>query len=288
MEIQWYPGHMAKTRRMVAGQLKNVDAVCEILDARLPLSSRNPDIEELTAGKPRLVALNRADLADPAATKDWAAYFRSLGMAVMECSAKDGRGVNRFPAAVRSLLSEKLAAYAAKGQSGRVLRVMVLGIPNVGKSSFINQVSRRRTAKAEDRPGVTRSKQWVPVDATLELLDTPGILWPKLDDKEAALRLAYTGAVKDEVLDTEELAAHLMEELARRAPQALADRCRIPDPQGRSGHELLAEAAKGRGFLLRGGELDSERMASTLLDEFRSGRLGRFTLETPPDGKGDV
>lgn len=286
MEIQWYPGHMAKTRRMVAGQLKNVDAVCEILDARLPLSSRNPDIEELTAGKPRLVALNRADLADPAGTKAWAAYFRSQGMAVLECSAKDGRGVNRFPSAVRSLLSEKVAAYAAKGQFGRVLRVMVLGIPNVGKSSFINQVSRRKTAKAEDRPGVTRSKQWVPVDAALELLDTPGILWPKLDDKEAALRLAYTGAVRDEVLDTEELAAHLMEELSRRAPRALAERCKLTDVQGRAGHELLEEAARKRGFLLRGGASDIERMAAALLDEFRGGRLGRYTLELPPEGKG--
>ncbi len=281
MEIQWYPGHMAKTRRMIEQQLKNVDAVCEILDARLPLSSRNPDIGTLTAQKPRLVVLNRCDLADSAGTKSWAAWFRSQGFAVLECSAKDGRGTNRFSAAVRGLLADKLADYAAKGQVGRVVRVMVLGIPNVGKSTFINQVSRRKTAKAEDRPGVTRSKQWVPVDAFLELLDTPGVLWPKLEDREAALRLAFTGALRDEVLDTEELACRLLEELSRRAPQAVSDRCRVKDPAGKDGFVLLEEAARGRGYLLRGGGADIERMSTTLLDEFRSGKLGRFTLEMP-------
>ena len=179
MNIQWYPGHMTKTRRMIADQLKHMDAVCEILDARVPLSSRNPDVEELTSGKPRLIVLNRVDLADPAATKAWAAYFRGRGFAVLEANAKQGQGVRQFPSAVRTLLSDKLASYAEKGQAGRMLRVMILGIPNVGKSTFINQAAKRKTAKAEDRPGVTRSKQWVPVDASLELLDTPGMLWPK-------------------------------------------------------------------------------------------------------------
>ena len=205
MEIQWYPGHMAKTRRMIGEQLKNVDAVCEILDARIPRSSRNPDIDGLTAGRPRLVVLNRADQADREATKDWAAFFKEKGWAVLEADSKSGAGTAKFSAAVRELLADKLRAYAEKGQTGRVVRVMVLGIPNVGKSTFINKIAGRKTAKAEDRPGVTRSKQWVPVDRGLELLDTPGILWPKLDDKDVGLHLAFTGAVKDEILDTETL-----------------------------------------------------------------------------------
>ena len=206
MNIQWYPGHMTKTRRMIAEQLKHMDAVCEILDARAPLSSRNPDVEELTGGRPRLIVLNRVDLADPAATKAWGAYFRGKGFAVLEANAKQGQGVGRFPAAVRSLLADKLAAYAEKGQAGRMLRVMILGIPNVGKSTFINQVAKRKTARAEDRPGVTRAKQWVPVDQSLEVLDTPGMLWPKFEDPEVGFRLACTGAVRDEVVDQEELA----------------------------------------------------------------------------------
>ena len=181
--LSWFPGHMTKTRRMITAELGNVDAVCEILDARIPMSSRNPDVDELTAGKPRLIVLNRVDQADPEMTKKWAAYFRSLGCAVIETDAKQGGGVKQFSSAVRTLLHDKIASYEAKGQIGRVLRVMVLGIPNVGKSTFINKVSGRKSAKAEDRPGVTRTKQWVPVDKTLELLDTPGILWPKFEDQ---------------------------------------------------------------------------------------------------------
>ena len=187
MNIQWYPGHMAKTRRMIVEQMKRMDAVCEILDARIPLSSRNPDVEELTGEKPRLIVLNRADLADPAATRQWAAYFRGKGYAVLEANAKAGQGTGRFAGAVRELLAEKIAAYTERGQAGRTLRVMILGIPNVGKSTFINKVSGRKTAKAEDRPGVTRSKQWIAVDRSLELLDTPGMLWPKFDDPAGTL-----------------------------------------------------------------------------------------------------
>ena len=183
MHIQWYPGHMTKTRRMIAEQIKNVDAVCEILDARIPISSRNPDVDELTAGKPRLVVLNRVDQADPAGTARWNAYFRGRGYAVLESDAKSGTGTAKFSAAVRELLADKLRTYAQRGMTGRVVRVMILGIPNVGKSTFINKVAGRKTAKTEDRPGVTRSKQWVPIDKNLELLDTPGILWPKFDDQ---------------------------------------------------------------------------------------------------------
>ena len=183
MNIQWYPGHMTKTRRMIAQQLRHMDAVCEILDARIPIASRNPDMEELTADKPRLIVLNRVDLADPAATRRWRDYFQRRGCAVLEANAKAGQGVRQFPAAVRELLADKLAAYAQRGQAGRMVRVMILGIPNVGKSTFINQVSRRKTAKTEDRPGVTRTKQWVPVDQSLEVMDTPGMLWPRFEDR---------------------------------------------------------------------------------------------------------
>ncbi|MDY6020430.1 MAG: ribosome biogenesis GTPase YlqF [Oscillospiraceae bacterium] len=281
--LSWFPGHMTKTRRMVTAELGNMDAVCEIIDARIPLSSRNPDIDELTAGKRRIVVLNRVDQADPDMTKKWAAYFRSLGYAVIEVDAKSGAGVKQFAPVVRALLKDKLDAYEAKGQVGRVLRVMVLGIPNVGKSTFINKVSGRKTAKAEDRPGVTRGKQWVPVDRTLELLDTPGILWPKFEDPEVGIRLAFTGAIKDDVVDIEELAMRLMDYLGRNYPRAVFERYKVTAEDSDDGWALLQKAARRRGFLISGGEVDTERMSRILLDEFRGGKLGRFTLETVPE-----
>ncbi len=282
--LSWFPGHMTKTRRMIEAELSNMDAVCEIVDARIPLSSRNPDLDELTAGKPRLVVLNRIDQADDAATKRWAAWFRARGYAVLEADAKSGAGVKQFSAAVRTLLRDKIAAYEGKGQVGRVLRVMVLGIPNVGKSTFINKVSGRKTAKAEDRPGVTRTKQWVPVDKTLELLDTPGVLWPKFEDPEVGIRLAFTGAIRDEVVDIEELAMRLMDYLAAHYPAPLAERYKITIEDGEDGWALVEKAGRKRGFLISGGEVDTERMSRILLDEFRGGKLGRFTLEEPPEG----
>ncbi|MBQ9329481.1 MAG: ribosome biogenesis GTPase YlqF [Oscillibacter sp.] len=288
MNIQWYPGHMTKTRRMIAEQIKNVDAVCEILDARIPLSSRNPDVDELTAGKPRLVVLNRVDQADAEASRRWAAYFREKGYAVLETDAKSGSGTKQFAAAVRTLLADKLRAWAEKGQTGRVVRVMILGIPNVGKSTFINRVAGRKTAKTEDRPGVTRSKQWVPIDRGLELLDTPGILWPKFEDQSVGLNLAFTGAVKDEILDVETLGCHLMAYLADQYPESLRAAYKLAELPARQeendiayGYGLLTAAGRKRGFLVSGGEVDTERMAKILLDEFRSGKLGRFTLELP-------
>ena len=289
MNIQWYPGHMTKTRRMIAEQIKNVDAVCEILDARIPVSSRNPDVDELTAGKPRLVVLNRVDQADPEATKCWAAYFRGKGYAVLESDAKGGMGTAKFASAVRELLADKLRAYAEKGMAGRVIRVMILGIPNVGKSTFINKVAGRKTAKTEDRPGVTRSKQWVPIDKGLELLDTPGILWPKFEDQSVGLNLAYTGAVKDDILDVETLGCHLMTYLGENYPEALKTAYKLPAIPDREdgendvawGYRLLEAAGRKRGFLVSGGDVDTERMAKILLDEFRGGKLGRFTLELP-------
>ena len=281
--LSWFPGHMTKTRRMITAEIKNMDAVCEILDARIPLSSRNPDVDELTAGKPRLVVLNRVDQADPGETRRWAAYFRGKVYAVLEANAKGGAGTAQFAAAVRELLRDKLAAWADRGQVGRTVRIMVLGIPNVGKSTFINKVAHRKTARAEDRPGVTRSKQWVPVDSTLELLDTPGILWPRFDDPEVGKRLAFTGAIKDDVVDMEELACCLMDYLSRRYAPVLAERYKIEVEPENSGYDLLEKAGRKRGFLMRGAQVDTERMARILLDEFRGGKLGRFTLETAED-----
>ena len=283
--LSWFPGHMTKTRRMITAEIKNMDAVCEILDARIPLSSRNPDVDELTAGKPRLVVLNRVDQADPGETRRWAAYFRGKGYAVLEANAKGGAGTAQFAAAVRELLRDKLAAWADRGQVGRTVRIMVLGIPNVGKSTFINKVAHRKTARAEDRPGVTRSKQWVPVDSTLELLDTPGILWPRFDDPEVGKRLAFTGAIKDDVVDMEELACCLMDYLSRRYAPVLAERYKIEVEPEDIGYDLLEKAGRKRGFLMRGAQVDTQRMARVLLDEFRGGKLGRFTLETVEDAQ---
>ena len=283
--LSWFPGHMTKTKRMITAEIKNMDAVCEIVDARIPLSSRNPDVDEMVGNKPRMIVLNRVDQADPKETKRWAAYFRGKGYAVLEINAKNGVGTNQFAAAVRQLLQEKIAAWEAKGQVGRTVRVMVLGIPNVGKSTFINKVAKRKTARAEDRPGVTRTKQWVPVDSTLELLDTPGILWPKFDDKEVGIRLAFTGAIKDDVMDIEELACYLMEYLGKHYPEILTERYKVEIEDGDSGYDLLTKAGRKRGFLMRGAEVDTERMARILLDEFRGGKLGTFTLETVEDVK---
>lgn len=284
MNIQWFPGHMTKAQRMIEENIRMVDAVCEILDARIPRSSRNPDIDRLAAGKPRLVILNRTDLADPQITARWRRYFESRGLAILETDAKSGKGVKDFAPAVRRLLRDKLLDYEAKGQVGRPLRVMILGIPNVGKSTFINKVAGRRAAIAGDRPGVTRGKQWISIDSGLDLLDTPGILWPKFDSQEVGELLAITNAIKADVLDRETLGANFMLRLRALYPQALTERYKIePDPDA-NGFELLEQAAKKRGFLVSRGEYDMERMANTLLSEYHEGKLGRLSLETPDDG----
>ena len=281
LNIQWFPGHMTKAQRMIEENIKLVDAVCEVLDARIPRSSRNPDIDRLAAGKPRLVILNRCDLADPAITKEWTEYFRSQGLSVLETDARSGKGVSGFSSAVRELLSDKLAEYERKGQSGRGLKVMVLGIPNVGKSTFINKVAGRKAAAAGDKPGVTRGRQWISIDRSLDLLDTPGILWPKFDSQEVGEMLAVTNAIKSDVIDRETLAANFMLRLREMYPDAIAARYGI-DPSGEeNGFELLEQAAKRRGFLVSKGEYDIERMANTLLDEYHSGKLGRLSLERP-------
>ena len=281
LNIQWFPGHMTKAPRMIEENVKLVDAVCEILDARIPRASRNPDIDRLAAGKPRLVILNRCDLADPAVTKLWTEHFRSQGLAVLETDARSGRGVNAFPAAVRELLKDKLAEYERKGQGGRGLKVMVLGIPNVGKSTFINKVAGRKAALAGDKPGVTRGRQWISIDRSLDLLDTPGILWPKFDSQEVGELLAVTNAIKSDVIDRETLAANFMLRLRSLYPEAISERYGISPAGDENGFELLEQAAKRRGFLVSKGEYDIERMANTLLDEYHGGKLGRLSLERP-------
>ena len=270
-EVQWFPGHMKKAQRMMQDSLKLVDAVCEVVDARIPSASRNPDLDGIIAGrKSRLLILNRADQADPSVTAQWREYYKDQGVPFLECDAQSGRGVKGLPQALRALRDKQ-----------GPMRAMVVGVPNVGKSTFINRVSGRRTAAVSDRPGVTRGKQWIAVDSQLELLDTPGILWPKFDDPLVGERLAFTGAVKDEVLDAEDLAARLLVTLRETYPGALAARYKLdPDPSAQ-GWELLEACARKRGFLMAGGHVDTERMAAVLLDEFRGGKLGRISLERP-------
>lgn len=283
MHIQWYPGHMTKTRRQMEADLKNVDAVCEIVDARIPVSSRNPDIAAICGSKPRMVILNRMDLADPEATKGWLGFFRGQGMAAIAVDCKHRQGLGNFSQALKTQLQEKIARDAARGMN-RPVRAMVVGIPNVGKSTFINQISGRKGAKAENRPGVTRGKQWVSAEAGLLLLDTPGILWPKFEDPNVGILLACTGAVKEAVFDPEELAVRLMELLWQHYPESVHQRYGVELPPDAAGYALLEAAGRKRGFLLARGEIDTERMARTLLEEYRSGKLGRMTLEMPEEG----
>lgn len=279
--IQWYPGHMTKTRRRMESDLKLVDAVVEIIDARIPVSSRNPEIDALTAGKPRIVLLNKADYADAAETERWCAYFRGQGIAAIACDCRSGKGLNKFGAAVRELLAEQIERWTAKGMKGRYIKLMVCGVPNVGKSSFINRMAGAAKAKAADRPGVTRGNQWFTIDGNIELLDTPGVLWPKFDDPQVGLRLAFTGAVKDTILDVEELCTELVRMLADAAPKALAERYKLTaeDIDGATAGEIIEKIARKRGMLISGGELDTERACNTILDEYRGGKLGRLTLE---------
>ena len=282
MNIQWYPGHMTKTRRQMEADLKLVDAVCEIVDARIPFASRNPDIDNICGHKPRIIILNRMDLADPEATKAWVSYFKAKGFAAVPTDCKSRRGINAFTPAVRSVLQEKIARNEAKGMR-KALRVMVVGIPNVGKSTLINQISGRKGAKAENRPGVTRGKQWVTVDKDLLLLDTPGILWPKFDDPNVGMLLAYTGAVKEDILDIEELSSFLMNLLWKYYPDCIRERYGIDAEPDTPGWELIEMAGRKRGYLMSGGVVNTERMSKVLLDEYRGGKLGKFTLEMPPE-----
>ena len=279
--INWFPGHMTKTKRQMEKTLKLVDAVAEIADARIPVSSRNPMIDSIIAQKPRVILLNKADMADPVQTKRWLACYQSKGILAMALDCKSGKGLQNFVPLVRHLLKERIAAWQAKGMVGRTIRVMVVGVPNVGKSSLINRLSRQSKANVEDRPGVTRENRWFTIAKGFELLDTPGVLWPKFEDKRVGEHLAFTGAVKDEVVDTEDLACRLIAILQQSYPEAVSQRYQLEKNMllGLESHEILAEIAKKRGMLLPGGMLNTERAAIAVLDEFRAAKLGRITLE---------
>lgn len=283
MNIHWFPGHMTKARRKMAEDIKHVDAVCELLDARVPRSSANPDMDELTAGKPRLIILNRADLADQNATKRWSEVFRKQGRGVIATDCRSGKGVERFLPAVRELLGEQLQAWADRGQIGRPIRLMVAGIPNVGKSTFINRIAGRKATTVSDRPGVTRGKQWINCGNGIELLDTPGILWPKFEDKRTGENLAITGAVKDDVLDVELLGTRLLLMLWDDYRDRLTERYKLRDGDEPDADFPLELIARRRGFLMSGGVPDTRRAAIMLLDELRGGKLGRITLERPEE-----
>lgn len=277
--IQWFPGHMAKTRRKIAEQLKLIDAVAEIVDARIPISSRNPDLKEIIGDKPHLILLNKCDMADEIATKNWIEYYKSQGIFAIPVDCKNGRGISAFKDTVKTVLADKLEQYRAKGMVGKPLRVMIVGIPNVGKSSFINRIAGGARAKVENRPGVTRGNQWFSVDKELELLDTPGVLWPKFDDNAVGEHLAFTGAVTDRIIDTELLAMRLLEILVPMYPNLLKERYKISEFFD-DAYENLCLLGKKRGMMIRGGETDTERAANMLLEEFRSCKIGKITLES--------
>ena len=280
--IQWYPGHMTKTKRRMEKDLKLVDAVAEIIDARIPISSRNPDIARLTAGKPRIVLLNKCDMADKRATARWVEALSSENVRAIPVDCKSGRGVDRFVPVLTEMLASRIESYKAKGMVNPSMRVMIVGIPNVGKSTFINRISKKTKAVSADRPGVTRGNQWFTVSKGFEMLDTPGVLWPKFDDQTVGERLAFTGAIKSDVMDTELLAVRLLDLLKDLATPEFIERYQLTeDDLQLESYALLALIAKHRGMLVSGGEPDTERAAYTVLDEFRAAKLGKLTLEMP-------
>ncbi|MEE1247426.1 MAG: ribosome biogenesis GTPase YlqF [Acutalibacteraceae bacterium] len=280
--VQWFPGHMAKTRRLIKESLTRVDCVTEILDARIPLSSRNPEIGEITAGKPRIILLNKCDMADEKVTADWIKYFRSTGAEALAVDCRSGKGLNAYTPLVRKVLAEKIKANTERGMAGKALRVMVVGIPNTGKSSFINKMAGRVRAKVADRPGVTTSNQWFFIGNGIELLDTPGVLWPKFDDPVVGDRLAFIGSVKDAVLDIETMAVRLLDVLRDGYPDRLTERYKIDNFDGLQSWEILELIGRKRGMLISGGEVNTERASVMLLDEYRGGKLGRISMEFPP------
>ena len=283
--IQWFPGHMAKTRRLMKENLKNVDLVIELLDARIPASSRNPEIERLTEGKPLVTLLNKSSLADPAATEVWLKHYRSKGGVCLAVDCVTGKGFDKLMPAIRNLLADKLERYASKGMQGRKLRAMIVGIPNVGKSSLINRLCGGKKAKVENRPGVTLAPQWVSTSLGLDLMDMPGVLWPRFDDRETGENLAITGAIKDDVVEIETLAIALCAKLRHRYPALLSARYKLGESESYADltdAELFEYIGRKRGFLISGGEVNTERTANTLLDEFRAAKIGCITLDLPP------
>lgn len=280
--VQWFPGHMAKTRRLIKESLSRVDCVTEILDARIPLSSRNPEISEITAGKPRIILLNKCDMADEKVTAQWIKYFRSTGAEAMAVDCRSGRGLSGYTQLVRKVLADKIQQNNDRGMVGKALRVMVVGIPNTGKSSFINKMAGRVRAKVADRPGVTTSNQWFFIGNGIELLDTPGVLWPKFDDPIVGDRLAFIGSVKDAVLDVETMAVRLIDVLREGYPERLAERYKLDDITDMQSWEILEAIGRKRRMLISGGEVNTERASVMLLDEYRGGKLGRISMEFPP------
>lgn len=282
MNIQWFPGHMAKTRRLLAENLKMIDVVIELLDARIPRSSKNPEIDDIIKGKPRIMAFNKADLADDNVSKEWQKHFKSMGHSCIFIDSIKGTGINELKNMVNNAVKDKMDRQKQKGYVFRPVRTMVVGVPNIGKSSFINKIAGKASAVTGDRPGVTRGKQWIRINEKIELLDTPGILWPKFDDMEVGSNLAFTGAIKDDIYDIAEVAAALMEKLKNIYPEKLAARYKLEKLDG-LGIDLLENAGRKRGCLVSGGEIDLYRIAAIVLDEFRGGKIGRISLERPDD-----
>ena len=281
--IQWFPGHMTKTKRQIQASLKLVDAVAEIIDARIPESRRNPDLDSIIQNKPRVVLMNKCDMADPSSTQKWINYFKNNGIVAIPIDCKTGRGINKFVSSVNEVLKEKIEKQKAKGLLNPTVRVMIVGIPNVGKSTFINRISKNRKAKAEDKPGVTRGNQWFTINKGFEVLDTPGVLWPKFEDKIVGERLAFTGAVKDQIMDTELLAMRLLDFLKVEKNPIFVERFKLKNEniEEIESYELLELIGRKRGMLISGGEIDTERTAIMLLDEYRSAKLGKYTFELP-------
>ena len=279
--VQWFPGHMAKTRRLIKESLPLVDAVTELLDARVPVSSRNPELDEMTGKKPRIILLNKCDMADERATKLWIDYFNSNGAAAIAVDCRSGKGLNNYRPLVRKVLADKIRSNEEKGMAGKPLRMMVVGIPNTGKSSFINRMAGSNRAKVADKPGVTRSNQWFAIGNGIELLDTPGVLWPKFDDPAVGDKLSFIGSVKDEVVDAETMAVRLIEVLASDYRELLLERYKLGSVDGLETYEILELIGRKRGMLISRGEIDTQRAAVTLLDEYRAGKLGKITLERP-------
>lgn len=281
MNIQWFPGHMAKTRRLLAENLKLVDVVIELLDARIPVSSKNPEIDGIIKQKPRVVVLNKSDLADENVSHAWSKWYAENGYKCIFVDALKGKGINELKSQLRFIMKDKLEREKEKGRLFRPIRTMVVGVPNVGKSSFINKIAGKASAATGDKPGVTRGKQWIRINEEIELLDTPGILWPKFEDMRVGMNLAYTGAIKDDIMDIVEVAAHLLQRLTTIYPENLKQRFKLESLEGKSGYDLLEEAGRRRGCIISGGEIDHTRIAAIILDEFRGGKIGRITLERP-------
>lgn len=279
--IQWFPGHMAKTRRLMKESLKLVDIIVEITDARIPRSSRNPELDNWLGEKPRIIILNKCDAADGNITAEWIKYYKSIGITALATDCKSGKGVKDFMPLVRSVLSEVIEKREKKGMTGSTIRMMIVGIPNVGKSSFINRMANSKRAKVEDRPGVTRGRQWVNIGKEADLLDMPGVLWPKFEDQSVGEKLAFTGAVKDDVIDIELLAMRLLEWLNITYPQKIFERYKVEADKDTDGYTLLEMVGKKRGMLISGGEINTERAAITVMDEYRAGKLGKISLERP-------